>query len=306
MDYEAHELNYKLKKFHRDGIPGPRVMEVPADWKGISQPSILEESDTKETVQDIPAHEAVCVHGFIKATDLQTARVLIVNVATKRGLKRNDERAIEGYVKLGKPYPAEQNDVYAIKELLEQPDLTGFVDALVEIANNDEISQGFYYALHDRLTETLNRRVQAGLALRDWSIESIVRDYEDLMNELGKEVQTTSLDRFKRATLNQLKGVIEADISKANEGLITFEERVSITQVPWSSNQIGLEFNDTYTQLTSAIDVHFLSAMAHLLRRTSGKNPITVNRRFLVTSDNQWLEVHHSDIGADNIILSQV
>lgn len=305
MDYEAHELNYSLKKFHRDGIPGPRVMEVNPEWKAISRPHTIEETDTVETVSEIPSADAVCIYGFVKAGDLQSARLAITAEAKKRGLESLEDRTLEGYVKLGKPYPAAQRDVFAIKELLEQPDLTGFVDALIEIANNEEISQGFYFAMHDRLTETMNRRLQAGLALQGWNIDSIAQDYEDLMNMLAKEVPTTSLDRFKRATLMQLKGVIEADISKANEGKIVFEERISITEVPWTSNQMGLEFKCDYTQLTAAIDVNFLAAMAHLLRRTSGKSPIQVNRRFLVTADNQWLEIHHSDIGADNVILSQ-
>lgn len=306
MDYEAHELSYNLKKFHRDGIPSPRVMDAPKPkWDSVGHPSIVEESDTSETIVAIPDYEALSVHGYLKATDLQSGRLAIVSSLKKRGLTAKD-RPIEGYIKLGKPYPAEQNDIYVIKELLEQPDLTSFVDVLIEAAAGDDISQGFYYAIHDRLTDTLNRRVRAGLGLQDWSVDSIARDYEDLMNELAKEIQTTTLDRFKRSTLNILKGVIEADISQANEGVITFEERISITQVHWTSEEMGLEFNDSYTQLTSAVDVNFLAAMINLLRRTSGKSQVQVNRRFLVTADNQWLEIHHSDIGADNVILSLV
>lgn len=298
MNYEDHEQDLDLVKISRKGQVGPKV-GVPSDWGKLRMPVVLEEDD-KEIELEID--EPVALDELVDGHTLQQVRVEALRKSHDKGVGDYSERVFECYGNLKTPILSNKDEYRTLVDAMEPiTTLTGLVDMLVNI--KDDISPTLWYTIHDRMTAIFNRRLGAGMGL-PWSVDSISTDYSEAMEALAEEFQQVAMDRFKVNTYVSMRKAMMVIFSDRTN-ILHLVDDVSITTLPWSSDDIDLVLESKYSMLTKSVSEHFHQAALELFDRTNSKDK-SVGRRYLVTSDNVWIELQSSDLSNKTLIIGKV
>lgn len=194
MDYDDHETNPNMIELSRKQRTGPKVALLP-EWDQVSVPSEVSSEETPdEDHTTLEENEPLILKESVMAYSIKHARMLALDALGKVDVAPSDARVFEYYVDLITPLGS-QSIADQIQKMREAVDLTQLVDLFNEAA--EELPPRVWYQLHDRMTETLNRRLRGGLSFQA-DIDSITDDYDDLMDLLAKDYSNTAVDRFKR------------------------------------------------------------------------------------------------------------
>lgn len=299
MNYEDHEHNQNMVKLSRRNQVGPKV-GVPTDWAKVNKPNEIDETDEQV---ELEYDEPVALTETIDAYTLDQARVEAFRKLEAKGVSDNSERVVECYVNLRTPILSNREEYKQLLEKLEGvTGLTELVDAVVEL--KDVLSNTLWYEIHDRMTCVFNRRLKAGLGLPDWNVDSITTDYAEAIEALAEEFRHVAIDRFKSNTYMCMRKALMVVFSEKTNILHLIDD-ASITALPWSSDQIDLVLESEYAMLTASVNAHFHSAATKLFQRTNVKDR-SVNRRYFVTADNVWIEIHVGDLSGETLLISKV
>lgn len=299
MNYADHEHNPSMVKLSRDSKAGPKV-GVPTDWAKCSIPSEVDAEDEKI---DLEVDEPVALKERIEAYTLEQGRVDAQRKLIAKGLADNSERVVECYLHLRTPILSNKEEYKILTEKLESVgNLTQLVDGLISI--KDDISPTLWYEIHDKLTCIINRRLKAGLGLYDWDVDSITEDYAETLEALAEEFQIVAIDRFKDNTYVAMRKALITTFSD-HTNILHLVDDVSITAVPWSSDDIDLILDAEYAMLSAGANKHFFAAAERVFKRTNVKG-LSMNRRYFVTADNVWIELHVGDLTSETLLISKV
>lgn len=299
VNYKDHEDNHQMIKLAKSHHAGPKVL-TSARWEDVTKPNEVDLSmkDSEEAKGvEFDDGDPIRLVQFVQAFSLPHAQVTAVDALATMGVEYDDSRVFEYYANIKTPLMVSLEDAKELEKLADSKALGTFVSTLANIA--DDLSPYLWNVIHDRCTALVNRRIAAGLGL-DIAIDSIVTDYDDLMAALREDIADTALDRFKEHTLLML----HAATRHINDG--DFEcliEPVSVTHLPWSSEELDLVLENEYSMLSVDAAPSFAAAASRILSRTT-QPKVWVNRRYVVTLDNVWVELHQSDLGKDTIIIS--
>lgn len=299
MNYADHEENVNMVKLARDNQVGPKV-GIPTDWAKVSVPNEVDASDEQVEFEN---DEPVALKEWIEAYTLDQARVEAQRKLIAKGLAENDQRVVECYAHLRTPILSNKEEHKILTEKLESiGNLTQLVDGLILLKK--DISSTLWYEIHDRMTCIFNRRLAAGLGLYTWDVDSITEDYAEALEALTNEFKQVAIDRFKDNTyIAMRKALLPVFSDRTN--IMHLADEVSITAVPWSSDDIDLVLEAKYAMLSAAANSHFFTAADRIFRRTNVKT-LSVNRRYIVTADNVWIELHIGDLSTDTLLISKV
>jgi hypothetical protein len=297
MDYDDHETNPNMIELSRKQRTGPKVAPLP-EWDQVSVPSEVSSEETPdEDHTTLEENEPLILKESVMAYSIKHARMLALDALGKVDVAPSDARVFEYYVDLITPLGS-QSIADQIQKMREAVDLTQLVDLFNEAA--EELPPRVWYQLHDRMTETLNRRLRGGLSFQA-DIDSITDDYDDLMDLLAKDYSNTAVDRFKR---NVKAHILRTMNMREVSGKLLLSEPVSVTELPWTSRQIDLILESKYSMLSTSVNSHMYTAALKLFKRTNTKD-CNMSRRLLVTVDNVMIELHHGDMGNDTLLISK-
>lgn len=297
VQYKDHETNPEMIRISRSHRVGPKVVADPR-WPQMTVASVMDKETTKEEVEELKADDSIIVKEPIGARTLMDARFKTLEYLKKKGVKNLDQRVLESYPIIATSLECKEGDKEILEELFEESDLTGFVDALRDYA--DKLTPFVYYHIADVVTAVVQRRIKCGVG-RNIVFDNILDDYDDILDVLAKSLETTAIDRFKRHARMAIQLTLNYDIK---DDSIQFLEFNSLTMLPWSSSAIQLYMKGDSGMLSENTSEEFHAACLKLLDRTHRKGE-AVSRRFIVTADNVWLELHLGDMGNKTLILSK-
>lgn len=297
MDYADHEFDPGMIKLSKSSKVGPKIAPK-ADWSAICAASTITSEDTEETTKELKKTQSVFVSDEIHAGSIPEAVVKTAQYLTKKGVKNITERAIESYPTLMTPILASDKDLNTLKLLSEADSVISFIDTLAE--SIESMTPSAFHHINDVITATVNRRIAAGLN-SDILITDIIDDYESLLEVLAVDGYSPAIiDRWKSNLLRAMKESIV--VHNSVTGVATLSTTTSLTQLPWSSDDINIALNDDsengtavgYGALHVDVDENFYAACHRIYKRTSGEVK-NVARRYILTADNVLLELHVSD-----------
>lgn len=311
MNYEDHEFDPGMVKLSKSSKVGPKVAPK-ADWSAVCAASTVGEEDTEETTKELKKTQSVFVSDEILSNTLNEAVVKTAQYLTKKGIKHITDRVVESYPTLLTPILASSKDEGVLKKLAGADSMVSFIDTLTEGA--ESMTPVAFYYITDVVTAAVNRRLAAGLN-SDITITNVLEDYEDLLVTLNEDGYSPAIiDRWKSNVLRAMKDQIKIHTSVT--GVVTLASNTSLTQLPWSSDDINIALCDDsveggvegYGALHVDVDESFYAACHRIYARTSdgGKS---VSRRYILTADNVLLELHTSDFSStanSALVLSKV
>lgn len=298
MDYSQHETNPKMTTLARDNTVGPKVGRS-AHWDEVSVPNVVSTEDPRKDDDEAKLKDEVPVilKDPVMAYSFSHARSTAVDNAAALGVPYSPERVFEYYIDLmtpiGDKVAAEQ-----VQKLREASDLSHLVTVLNELS--DEMDSRLWYQIHDRLTAVFNRRLRGGIGLSG-DITSLTDDYDVIMDILSKKFSVQAVDTFKRNT--HISCLRTLTLRESN-GKTLIAEAVSVTELPWSSEDIDLVMESKYCMLSDAVNEELAGAALQLFERTNVKSCM-MNRRYLVTTDNVVIELHRGDMGQNTFLISK-
>jgi hypothetical protein len=298
MDYNQHEQNQKMTTLARQTQVGPKVGRA-AHWADVSVPNVVSADDPKdeEHSESFKADVAVILNEPVLAYSFSHGRSQALASAETLGVEYSPERVFEYYIDLmtpvGSAVAAEQ-----IQKLRETEDLAHLVTVLTELAS--EMDSRLWYQIHDRLTAVFCRRMRGGIGFPA-DITSIVDDYEVIMGILKSKFSDPAVDTFKR---NAFVTCLRALNLRESNSKTLVAESVSVTELPWTSQEIGLVMEAKYCMLSAAVNEQMAGAALALFERTNVKSR-QMNRRFWVTADNVVIELHRGDMGQNTFLISK-
>lgn len=299
MNYADHEEQPDMQKLARETQVSKKV-GVPADWSRVTIPNVVEETD-EAVDEELELDAPISLKSFVEGYGVDHARTEAQRKLFEKGVSTLSGRVVEYYLSVKTPILATNEEARLVDGLLQSKDLTHLVDNFTKL--REELSSEVWFMVHDRMTCIFNRHLQGGVAF-DGEIESIAEDYEDALVALAEELTPAAIDRFKlNVFVSMSKGIASKHSPKTK--ILDIVERTSVTQLPWSSTEMDLKLPAKYNMITVSVSSHMHAALIRLFKRTNVED-ISVNRRYLVTADNVWLEIVHSDIAADTILISKV
>jgi hypothetical protein len=299
MEYADHEEQPDMQKLARETQISKKV-GIPADWSRVTLPNVIEEND--ETVsEDLSLDAPISLKSFVEGYGVDHARTEAQRRLAEKGIASLEGRVVEYYLSVKTPILATNEEARLVESLVHSKDLTNLIDNF--IALREDVSSEVWFLLHDRMTCIFNRHLQGGVAF-DGEIESIAEDYEEALVALAEELTPVAIDRFKLNVFSSMsKGITSKHSPKTK--ILDLVEATSVTQLPWSSSEMDLSLPSKYNMITASVASHMHAALLRLFKRTNVTD-LSVNRRYLVTADNVWLELVHSDVVGETILISKV
>jgi len=299
MDYNDHEEQPDMQKLSRDTQISKKVGK-PVDWSGVTIQTIVEETD--ETVEELADNVPISLKAFVEGYGIDHARTEAQRRLHEKGVLRLDGRVVEYYLSVKTPILATNEEARQVDQLSsDSRDLSELIDNFIKL--REDISSELWFMLHDRMTCIFNRHLQGGVAF-DGEIDSIVEDYDEVLVALALELAPSAVDRFKLNTFSSIiKGIVSKHSPKTK--ILDLVEATSVTQLPWSSSEMDLTLPSKYNMVTVSVASHMHAALLRLFKRTN-VNDLSVNRRYLVTADNVWLELIHSDVASETVLISKL
>lgn len=300
MNYADHEEQPDMQKLARETQISKKV-GIPANWSGVTLPNIIDEGD--DTVDEELSVEApISLKSFVEGYGIDHARTEAQRRLIEKGVTGLEGRVVEYYLSVKTPILATNEEARFVDALVvNSTDLTNLIDNF--IASREDLSSEIWFMIHDRMTCVFNRHLQAGVSF-DGEIESIAEDYEDALVALAEELTPPAIDRFKSNTFASMRKAITSKHSPKTK-ILDLIESTSVTQLPWSSSEMDLTLPSKYSMITASVASHMSAALIRLFKRTNVED-LSVNRRYLVTADNVWLELVHSDVVADTILIAKI
>ncbi len=303
MNYAEHEMDPGMVKLSKSLKAAPKVVPR-ADWSAVCAASSIGADDSTETVKELKASQSVFITDDLLAYSLPDAIVKSAQYLAGKGVKNVATRVVESYPTLETPVLVNKDDFPLFEDLMKANTVTEFVDQLR--ASVEAMGPRLYHYIQDRVTAITNRRLTAGLNT-DIQIENIADDYEDMINALDEDgYNGSAIDRFKANLMVCVKNALKGEVV---QGVLKLQEKVSITQLPWSSDDVDLQVGEGangYGLLHANADESFYAACNRIYKRTSGMKGVPVSRRYIVTADNVWLELHVGDLGTDTLIINRL
>lgn len=306
VNYEDHELNATALDIARRSKHGPRNQNQ-ARWSDVSFPKEVSSETPASEDEDgeIRSTAPITLGTPVDAYSIEQAHCEALKELAKSGIDEYGDRVYEYVATLRTPVMVNKTEYEAIKELIDSSStLTAFIDGFRKLS--DKLHGQIWHLLDERLTRRIMDRVHAGATITDLEIDNSISDeYEDLIAELEKDLSSAVIDRFKEnARKYLLKSIEPRRDSVNNENYLS--ECYSFTHLPWDSTEFNLVIDPKFSVLSQEVDENLYTAAQKLFDRTD-KKMRSVNRRFLVTSDNVYLELHSSDIGTGvNIMIRRV
>lgn len=311
--YEEHETDMQaLQQIKRGaGLQPKAVGEMPSNFAGIVNPKVItkdEEMDEEVVNSPVPVILEEQIAGF----SIAHGEAFVSSYFTCMGIADIESRIHEYYLRLLTPVSATARDRELLLDLKHTASLSEFVSRLGEVA--DEMSAGLWYTIHDRAVNAINKRLMSGLGYEGVLImENLIDDHDEYFKILAGEYPAQMVDRFAvrihryiQDTLN-LTEYADGMCDKCNnEDACSYNalyELVSITHVPWSSEQFSVTMTDEYNVLNKTTNPELHEALMSILRRTMTPD-FSTNRRLLITADRRYIWVYPSDYSDDTVIIS--
>lgn len=303
MDYENHETDPDLIRLSRSMKVGPKVATSPR-WPDVSTPNPVssvnpeevdeENGETEPTYKLLGANDPVSLKEPVSSYNVHQAHVNALNDLRDGNIDGVNERVYEYMAHIRTPIDVDQKGYQALNDLIgDSPDLVTLRDRMSVLHEN--IPTYVWYLLHDRLTARFNERIKAGAGLVGAEIDSFVEDYNDAMEYVGKKLSQEAYDRFRsNARIYLLKSIAVFHDSVSNTTFL--HEPYYFVHLPWTSEEIDLQISASYGLLTRTAHEDLQVAARRLFERTNTPQR-SVNRRYMVTIDNVYLELHAADLG---------
>lgn len=309
MNYEDHETDPELIRLSRSLKVGPKVATSPR-WPDVSTPNSIssvnpekvdeDNNETEPPYKQLNVGDPISLQEPVSAYNVHQAHVQALNDFHNGHIVEMGERVYEYMAHIRTPIPVGQKAHQALNELIgDSPDLVTLRDRVASL--HEHVPASVWYMVHDRLTARFNERLKAGAGLLGAEVDSFVEDYNDAMEYVGNKLSREAYDRFRsNARIYLLKsiGVFHDSVSET-----TFlHEPYYFVHLPWTSEQVDLQINGEYGLLTRSAHEDLQVAAKRLFERTNTPQR-SANRRYIVTVDNVFLELHAADLGDSSSLM---
>lgn len=334
MDYLKHEMDSSLRQKTR--LDGHDEKVIP-NWEMVSDmkrlPDLNEEGEEiKVEGQDVdPTKDPVVLPEVLYSHSLEQAKFQHELALIERGVDyRGDELPYEFYYHHITPYMSAASNGKNVQEILSILCLSDSVDAFVTQFGglHGDIPSDCWHMIHDRATAKVNEALSINIQLEGWEITSIVDDWKDLYDALCEEFgeeqglglyNTLSIklhedllasackvltgDDLQDYMLSLPDNLIEAH-PELDERLVALSEVCSVTHVPWNGDDISLVIDNAGGIVLESKMPALFKAVKGIVKRTE-KTGMKFRRRFIMTNDNQKLEIHRGYLGQDYFLLKK-
>lgn len=320
MDYLEHELDREARARYR--MSKERNENVAVDMGKINR---LRQVDNSPIAAVDPAEEAnrelvgkdvqfSVVEAGIRAFSLQEAqkRVQIKLAANKI----DTDEPYEYYVDLIHSSLCKQATIDALDAAVNATEPTETVTQLLSIQDKDTF-QLANRMMTDRINQVMNNMLGV-----QWRISSFVEDCQELMDEL----RTTYGDFVTDQLINRYDGIVGAGLPLQTEGpgvdfaisrlgldpqeleqadfrLAVFQERVSVTTLPWTLEDLQVQLSTREPSLIDAERLPHLHACMESILKRSLDFPIPYRHHYILLKDGKMLELYRGYLIDDSILL---
>jgi len=321
MDYLAHELDleaarkYAKSKQRNENIvfDSIQIVQINPDNNAPEEKDPITEALFGQAVNHRIVHGALLTNNFKEARRLLEIKI--------DGLEAFD---------VTQPY---EYTVDIIKDLLIYTDDQPHTESIANAKDfntvlssygdlGDELVKEF---INERLCKRVNFELNNRLGV-GWTISDIVTDYLDLLNELkmsyGESIAERLDDRFERiiqhalpaidlnaleeSDLKQvcmLKGYQPEDIAKTSMAVSFFTLRSSVTVLPYTYQELGLELSEQEPRLLEADKYKRLHSDLSAILDRNASIPYPIQHRYVQFKDNKIVEVMNGLLINDSVLL---
>ncbi len=225
----------------------------------------------------------------------------------------------EYYVDLVTPKLVPNEQVELLTKLAETDTYLGLASKIAQLEDDDIIE-----LVHDRMTEALNRAIHHNLGLTDWSVGSFVEDYEELVGlfqesygedfvrtfeesaveVIGSALTVSQEERVVNFGMSKL-GITPEDMAGTDLSLVCFVTRQSVTELPWSLAELRVALVAGQDASIRASELPELRLALEAVMARTEDLPLVHAHRYLVTSDEQVLELYKGYLAKDAILLGK-
>lgn len=311
--YEEHETDQQaLQQIRRNaGLHPKSVLDMQSNFGGIVNPkTITKKEDIDEEM--IKSPEAVILKEQIAAFSIAHGEAFVSSYFKCMGIEDIDQRIYEYYLKLMSPVSATERDRELIKMLYNTGSLGAFMEELSAAA--DEMSPALWYTIHDRAVNAINKRLMSSMGYDGVLImENFVDDYVEYFNILSNKYPAHVVDRFGNRVHRYIQDTLHmtdytdglCNDCNDGEGCVydALYEVISITHVPWSSEEFKVSMTSEYNVLNKESSPEMHDALQSILRRTMTPD-FSSNRRLLITADRRFIWIYPSDYSDETVIIS--
>lgn len=325
MDYLSHELDPKLRAGHQaqqDSKPGAaKVVAIDAQAVAQMRPhpklaiSTVFEATGEESTNDVSkVVTAQVIENVVQAHSLEEADTKI-SLNLPDGVQLHGRSPVEFYVDLVNTVRGNPNMIHTVKSLSQLTDFEEFRLKLMAALTQNQVSEEVYKLIDKRVTQSLNDALAKSMGLEGWRVDSFVDDWMDLAQLLTETYSKTLVEALKRHAADVIGpsvSVLSGDsFAKYLHGMgveagtqpkiLVFRERVSVTTVPWSLDQVMATVEDGGLVQQSTMP-NLFDAMTAIITRTSDQS-IPFAKRYFSTVDKQLLEIRKGFLGSEAYLL---
>lgn len=332
MDYEEHELDREARIRFRESrdrnenvafdmskvrlleqvdstsvalVNGDKLERMAAEAKAKLEE--VQSVESEPIVAEEPEVSVTAIETGIRASDFKEAEQKALLRLKRNGL--NAEDPYEYYVDIIKSTLAKPESIAHLDSAVNSKNGIEAIEHLKKIAENDVRRQA-----DQMMTERINSVLNNELGI-SWTISSFIDDFEDLIRELesnygdlvvsqinrnfseiigaGLPIQTDASGDTVQFARNRM-GIEESEIAEANLALAVYQQRSSVTVVPWTYEELGVVARHDEPVLVnpkqeSQRELH--RTLSSILKRTIDF-PISYRHRFIKTADDKIIEIY--------------
>lgn len=324
MEYLEHELDRAARQRYRQS--SERKENIGFDLSKVNRLQQIEDSplalvtEAPEATEEVPADVKVSVvERGIVVSNIKDANRRI------RLFLQDEENAFDSsdpyeyYVDVVTPNVIEK----AATQTLVKAVNAGDFEKLHELVSGLEDKE-FRAQVDARLTKQFNQVLKNNIGVTQWSISSFLEDYHELVKMLGEHYgddvgqkfneffdaiagaaiglsEDDETQNFSRTTL----ALREEDFAGSSMELVSFCDRISITVLPWTLAQLGVEVSKDGPSLVNEDTLPNLhEALAAILARAVDF-PQPYSAHYLLLTDETVLELYAGYLIDGSILLRQ-
>ncbi len=294
MEYLDHELDPELRRKAQVEVEANQG-KVAAAWQLVEQ---LRPNPSSPLATSEPLYEdgegmgvtATAPDQFLLTTDLgrgvkrSLVRLKVDNPEINSG-------AFELYVDQAILTTVLEPDYVKLTQLQESKDFQKLHASMDDLQGKE-----LFEAVNGRVTEVINRFLKERLGLVDWSIDSFYEDFADLRNLLlekhGRQVLESFQDCAQEMIFQALTFFSSDDLTAAHklldlkddDNVLIWRERSSVTQLPVSNSELGLDVGDSGVMVKETSHNALYKTFSAVFNRTLDL-PLVYRGRYIATSD---------------------
>lgn len=329
MDYLRNEIRSDMRKAVPKDPHAPKMVpkyDLLATMAPVtdSMLGVYKPVEGEEATQDIPEVEAKIQTDvlFVDSLDKLISLGRLENSYIVDELEKDGdvELAIctEHYGDIVKMVSCQEGDIAWLYELSRCDNISDTLKTIEGARGN--ITQGFLDEITLRFTDEINVALKYHLQI-SLSIDNAVSDYADLIdvlkqtygdefiqmwNDHQREIIGRALNYLNDERLETYLGTLYEDqemIQKLQRRVVVFTDRIALTYVDWSSDDMDLAFTGSGA-ISEATMPNLHKAVMAMFARTAALD-VPFNGHLMSTNDNAILEFHKGWLGKDFFLISR-